>query len=176
MANLPSFFRRESPFRELSRMQRQIDRIFDELSVPWGEEILPLSGRAAFTPACDVQETDNHYLMSFDLPGVKKDDLKIELIGNELCVSGERRESREEKSAAHRQWERSYGAFSRSFTLPQGVKADQIETDYRDGVLHVAVPKTEGAKAQRISIGERPGLMQKLLGHRKEEKKGERVA
>ncbi|NDD92819.1 Hsp20/alpha crystallin family protein [bacterium] len=180
MANLSLF--RSSPFRDLNRLQRQIDRIFDEISSSWSEELMaPASSREAeFRPACEVQETDNHYLLSLDLPGVKKDDVKVELIGNELVVSGQRKEEHEAKSATSYQMERSYGSFSRSFTVPLGTKPEQIETDYQNGVLRIAVPKLEAAKTHKIMIGEKPGLFQRLLGHKKEEagkaKAGEKVA
>ncbi len=191
MANLPSLFRpgslwsrSENPFRELNRLQRQVDRMFEEMGGGWSEE-LPASRSWGFSPACDVQETDSHYLMSFDLPGVKKDDIHIDLVGNELRVSGERHEEHETKGTSRYQMERAHGSFTRTFTLPQGIRPEQIETDYRDGVLHVAVPKLESAKSHRIQIGEgRPGLFQRLLGGKKEEagkakpseKSGEKVA
>ena len=180
MSNLSLF--RGSPFRELSRMQRQVDRMFDELASSWGEDLtIPaLRVESVFTPSCDIQETESHYLMIFDLPGVKKEDIKIEMTGNELCVSGERKEEHEAKTASRHRVERSYGSFSRSFSLPQGIKPDQIETDYQNGVLRIAVPKLETAKTHKILIAEKPGLFQRLLGHKKEEagkaKTGEKVA
>jgi HSP20 family protein len=158
-----------------------MERVFDEMGSNWREEALVSPRSAGFTPACDVEETDHHYVMSFDLPGIKKEDIRIELSNHTLRVSGERHEEHEEKGRQRTQIERSYGSFSRSFTLPETIKADQIETEYADGVLRIAVPKVESSKAQRIPIGEaRPGLFQKLLGHKKEEagkvKTSEKVA
>ncbi|MBU6376145.1 MAG: Hsp20/alpha crystallin family protein [Bdellovibrionales bacterium] len=180
MANLSLF--RSSPFRDLNRLQRQIDRIFDEFSTSWNEELMAPSWghEVAFRPACEVQETDSHYLLSLDLPGVKKEDIKVELLGSELVVSGQRKEEHEAKTATSYQMERSYGSFSRAFTVPQGTKPEQVETDYQNGVLRIAVPKLEAAKTHKIMIGEKPGLFQRLLGHKKEEagkaKTGEKVA
>lgn len=159
MRNLPdlwqssSLFRAQrNPFREL---QKQMDRVFDDFSFPYEPDLskMTLTG-PAFTPSCDVDETDTHYLMSFDLPGVKKDDIKVELRENQLTVSGERKEEREEKNKNRTRSERFYGSFERSFTLPGSMKAEQIEANYSDGVLRLTVPKTEAAKTQQIKIGE----------------------
>ncbi|MBI3544058.1 MAG: Hsp20/alpha crystallin family protein [Deltaproteobacteria bacterium] len=141
-----------SPFRDLNRMQRQFDDLFGE--------------SASFQPSVDVEEKDNHYLLRFDMPGVKKGDIKIELQDNVLTISGERRDEREEKDKDRTiRSERFYGVFQRSFTLPPGIKAEQLEADYRDGVLHVAVPKIEVATSQQIKIGEgKAGFWDKLLG------------
>lgn len=155
-------------------MQRQMDRMFDRMftnAEPWIEAPGEFS-RAAFAPACNIDETGTHYLFSFDVPGVKKDDIKIELRGQTLVISGERKEEYERKSATRYQSESSLGAFQRSFDLGSEVKADQIEAEYENGVLRLAVPKKEASKAQSIRITEgKGGVFQKLLGHKKEEAK-----
>jgi HSP20 family protein len=134
-------------------------------------QMSPISG-PAFTPSCDLEETETHYLMSFDLPGVKKDDIKIDLRDDVLTVSGERKEEREEKNGQKYQSERFLGTFMRSFQVPAGLKPEQVEAHYADGVLRVAVPKTETAKAQQIKISEgKAGFWDKLLGKKKEESK-----
>jgi HSP20 family protein len=108
--------------------------------------------------------------MSFDLPGVKRDDIKIDFKDGNLTVSGERKSETEKKEKSSYRSERFYGSFSRSFQLPAGVKPDQVEAHYADGVLRVTVPKAEAAKAQQIKIGEgKPGLWDKLLGTKKAE-------
>lgn len=106
-----------------------------------------------FQPSCDVSETKDHYLVIFDMPGVKKDDIKIEVQGNELVISGERqREMREQGGEATLRVERSYGKFERTFTLPATIAADKIEAHYENGVLNVALPKAEAAKSRTIQI------------------------
>jgi HSP20 family protein len=166
MANLPSLFR-QSPFRELNRMQRQIDRLFTDMM---GAEEFPITAeQPEFMPPVDVDEADSHYVLSFDLPGVKKEDLHIELTGNELCVWGERKQEHEERTKSRYRMERSYGEFSRTFTLPEGIKAEHIQSDYHDGVLHIAIPKMKAPeeKGHQIQIGAgEPGFFQRLLGHR----------
>ncbi|WP_374033619.1 Hsp20/alpha crystallin family protein [Bdellovibrio bacteriovorus] len=102
-----------------------------------------------FSPSVDVEEKDNAYLVSADLPGMKKEDIKVELNDNILTISGER--TRETKSEGHYS-ERSYGRFQRSFTLPVKVLTEKIEAHFEDGVLHLTLPKSEGARSHSIKI------------------------
>jgi len=179
MKNLPDFFRRGTSdvggnsYRELQSLQRQMDRMLNDL---WNANTIDTTtftlGTPAFTPSCDVDETDSLYLMSFDLPGVKKDDIKIDFKDGVLTVSGERKSETEKKEKTSYRSERFYGSFSRSFQLPTGVKPEQVETYYADGVLRIAVPKTETVKTQQIKVGEgKTGFWDKILGHKKEDSK-----
>lgn len=171
MANLPTIFDRNissmNPFRSVAKMQQQMDRLFDRM---WGGsaapdldlfpsfEALPLAASEfAFAPACTIDETDNQYIMSFDVPGVKKEDIKIDLRNHTLFVSGERKDESREKGKGFRRTEVSYGAFQRAFDLAEDVKADQIEAQYENGVLKVLVPKTRASKAEQIRISEGKG-------------------
>lgn len=126
-----------------------------------------------FQPSCDVNETKDHYLVSFDMPGVKKEDIKIEVQGNQLVISGERqREVKEENGEATLHHERMYGRFERTFTLPATIAADKIEAHYENGVLNVGLPKAETAKGRTIQIQTgQGGLLSKLLGAKKETNK-----
>ena len=93
----------------------------------------------------------------------------MELSGNLLTVSGERTKETKNEGEGRYFAERSYGRFERSFTLPSDVKAENLEANYQDGVLHLAIPKAEGAKRQKIQIGEtKPGWKEKFLGKGKE--------
>lgn len=179
MNTLPSVFDRpkmRGPLKELKNMQRQMDRFFDQM---WGETSFDLEPKIftglegpVFAPSCDINETDSHYLLTFDIPGVKKDEVKIDLRDNMLTVSGERKEEREESKRGLTRSERFYGNFERSFTLPMNVKGEQIEANYSDGVLRVAIPKSEPTQVQQIKIGEsKAGFIDKFLGHKKEESK-----
>jgi HSP20 family protein len=90
-----------------------------------------------------------------DVPGIKKENLRIELNSqNELCISGERKEDHETRTGSYFQNERYFGSFERIFALPAAVKADHIEAQYKDGVLQVVVPKSEVTKAKQIKISE----------------------
>lgn len=135
------------------------------------DEILtPFSGaqrwdtRMKFNPPCDVEESDLHYLVSFDLPGVSKEDLKIEVLENQLLVSGQRRSEKRESGTRHLV-ERQYGEFQRIFNLPASVDSEKVEANFSDGVLRIAIPKAEVARPKQIRIGEeKSGLFGRLLG------------
>lgn len=125
-----------------------------------------------FQPSCDINETKDHYLVSFDMPGVKKEDIKIEVQGNQLVISGERqREVRGQDGEATLRHERVYGKFERTFTLPNSINADKIEAHYENGVLNVALPKAESAKGRTIQVQTgQNSFFNKLLGAKKENK------
>ena len=148
-----------SPMRQLSRLQREVDRVFRDFMGPFSEgrfeKWLPTE-TLTFSPPCDVEETDTHYLLNFDLPGVKKDEIKIELVDNQLVVSGERKEEHEKKGKTSFQKERYYGAFQRVFQLPNVASADKVEANFQEGVLQIAIPKTAAAKSQLVKISEGP--------------------
>ena len=153
--HLPEISRRTSswnPIREINHLQRRLDRIFDDLS-PF--ETFPSSLKDEdlnFAPACDIQETDSRYLVTFDLPGVKKDDVKIELRDNQLTVSGERNEEHKTEKSNHLSEERFYGSFYRAFTLPSNVQEEQVSASFDNGVLNITIPKAAGAKSKQIPI------------------------
>ncbi len=184
MAYLPSIFDRSlnnlNPFRSVAKMQRQMDRIFDrmmndvgmsDLDIAPNIDLIP-TAELNFAPACTFSETDSHYLLSFDVPGVKKEDLKIELRGHTLIVSGERKEEWEQKKQNQYRSESNYGSFQRAIELAEDVKSDQVEAQFDNGVLRVAVPKTKASRAETIKIAEgKTGIWEKLLSHKKEETK-----
>ena len=115
-----------------------------------------------FLPSVDVEDSGDHFLLSFDLPGMKKDNVKISVQENVLTVSGERKDEREEKTKTKYLSERYYGSFSRSFTLPAGIRAENIEADYRDGVLKINIPKAAASKGREIKIGEGKRVPEKV--------------
>jgi HSP20 family protein len=106
-----------------------------------------------FLPAVDLVETDAHYVLRADLPGLSEDDVKIELEENVLTISGERRNEQETREDGYYRIERGYGHFSRSLTLPQGVDDDSIVATFDRGVLEVKIPKPEQRKPRRVTIG-----------------------
>ncbi len=144
---------RWEPFRELAALQNEMGRWMNQLG--GGGILQPGNGQQSSTwlPAVDVWETDNELVLSFDLPGIPEDQISVELDDNVLTVSGQReREERQEGDRFYR-YERRFGTFQRSVTLPQGVNEEQIRAAYRDGVLEVRVPKPEEQKPKRIQIG-----------------------
>jgi HSP20 family protein len=101
----------------------------------------------------DVWETENELVLSFDLPGIDEDAIAVELDDDVLTVSGERERTSEHSSERFYRFERRFGTFSRSVTLPPGVKEEAITADYRNGVLEIRIPKPEEQKPRRIKVG-----------------------
>jgi HSP20 family protein len=106
----------------------------------------------AFNAAFDIKETKDAYLFKADLPGVKEKDLEVTMTGNRLNVSGKREEEKEEKSDRYYAYERNYGSFSRSFTLPEGAEVDKLHASLDQGVLTIAVPKKPEVQPKKIAV------------------------
>ena len=112
----------------------------------------PAANGGAWYPASDVRETENEYIVRTELPGVARDDVKINLKNNTLTLRGEKKQAAEETKGNWHHVERTYGQFERTFTLPMDVAADKIRARYQDGVLEIVVPKAEAAKPRDIAI------------------------
>jgi HSP20 family protein len=137
------------PFAELEPFGRwpfgRIARAGHPMEDMWG------SGRGV-VPAIDVTENDQQYTVSAELPGAKKEDVTVEVHDGMLTIRGEKRSEREEKDEHHRHVERSFGSFSRSFTLPADANGDHVEARFEDGVLTVQIRKAEEAKPKTVNI------------------------
>ncbi|OGW64469.1 MAG: heat-shock protein Hsp20 [Nitrospirae bacterium RIFCSPLOWO2_02_FULL_62_14] len=107
---------------------------------------------ADWIPTVDIAETDAEYQIKAELPEVKKEDVKVTVEDGELTISGERRHETEEKGKKYHRVERSYGSFVRSFTLPDHVDDAKVKAEYKDGVLHLHLPKSEKAKPKAIDV------------------------
>jgi HSP20 family protein len=129
-------------------LRRDIDRLFDEAFTGRG------SG-ANWTPAVDIHETSKELRIDFELPGIRPEDVEIDVENGMLTVRGQKSAERKEESEEGRYHlvERSYGSFFRSFQLPQGVDENQIRADFDQGVLHVRIPKAALPQPRRIQIG-----------------------
>ena len=139
-----------SPFRQLSALRDEIDRLFDSpLNELTNSSQQFLSG---WLPALDLYDEGDHLVMKAELPGVNKDELDIQLHGDVLTLSGERKESGEFKDAQVFRSERYVGRFQRSLTLPVAVDASKVNASYKDGILTVSLPKAEEAKPKRIDV------------------------
>jgi len=103
-------------------------------------------------PPVDIEENGREYILKAELPGMKKEEVKLTVEGGTLSISGERKAEKEEKDKKYHRMERSYGAFQRSFTLPEGALAEKISAEFKDGVLLVHLPKDETAKPQAIEV------------------------
>ena len=148
--------------------------IFDEMQSFFDDARLDVRktnyDERSFGPACEVSESDEHFYMNVDLPGMKKKDIKIEFADNILTVSGERRrEVNSEKKTKVQLYEKSYGFFKRSFNLPTTIDESKIEARYENGVLELYLPKTAAAKPRQIEIATgKTGIFDKLLGGKKD--------
>lgn len=137
------------PFRSLQqRMNRLFEEPFGQLALT-GEESLSL---ATWTPRCDIFETDSEVVIKAELPGVKKEDVKVNIENNMLTIQGERKLEEETKQDDYHRIERSYGQFMRSFMLPASVDMSKISAEFKDGVLRVSLPKLEEAKPKAIEV------------------------
>jgi HSP20 family protein len=143
---------RWEPARELHSMQSEMNRLFGSLfDSPTPRNGVRTSQRR-WIPAMDVAETDDHYVLRADLPGLSEDDVHVELEENILTISGKRSSAHEESKNGYHRVERSYGSFSRSVALPEGVDADGIHANFDKGVLEVKVAKPEQIKPRKVAI------------------------
>lgn len=151
MANL--IRRGEHGAMEPSRLFEPFEMMREMLQWDPFRELGVVSGRSlAFAPSFEVKETKEGYVFKADLPGIKEKDLDISLTGNRLTVSGEREEEKKEEGERYFTYERAYGSFSRSFTLPEGVDAEHVQAELKDGVLTLSVAKKPEVKAKKIEL------------------------
>jgi len=136
---------------------QEFDRLFGSLFDNGGRQV------QRWVPAMDLVEADDHFVLKADLPGLAEDDVAIEVQDNVLTISGSREAEHERKEKGWYRLERSYGTFSRSLTLPDGVDAEKVEANFDRGVLEIRVPKPEARKPRRISIGGGNGNGQKTI-------------
>lgn len=137
------------PWSDLFNLQTSINELFDQ---SFGQSAQPGSTLNTWTPPVDVYEDENAFLIKLDLPEVSKDDVKVNLNDNVLSITGERRFEHEDKRDGYHRVERSYDQFYRSFTLPPNVNAEEINAEFRDGVLRLTLPKREEAKPKQIQV------------------------
>jgi len=127
-----------------SRMGRLMDELFRDWRLP--------SRLQPCVPAMDVHEDDTRYTVTVELPGTRKEDVQVELSEGMLTIRGEKKSEREETKERRRYVERSYGSFSRSFTLPGDANAERLDASFKDGILTITIPKTEESKPKRVAI------------------------
>ena len=139
-----------SPFRHLSTLRHEIDRLFDSpLNALTSDSQQFLNG---WLPSIDLYEEKDALVLKAELPGMKKEDIDISLQGDVLTLSGERKEEETFDKAETYRSERFLGKFQRSLTLPVTVSADKVQASYKDGILTVTLPKAEEAKPKQIEV------------------------
>jgi HSP20 family protein len=140
------------PFREMEEMQNRLLTLFGRrwpaLRVQPDEEFALME----WLPPVDIEEDNREYIVKAELPGMKKEEVKLKVEGGTLTISGERKAEKEEKDKKYHRLERSYGTFQRSFTLPEGTQPEKISAEFKDGVLLVHLPKDEKAKPKAIEV------------------------
>jgi HSP20 family protein len=141
---------RWEPFRDLLTTQDRFNRLFNQtFSQVFGEEDAKLG---TWAPAVDIYETDQNLVMKADLPGVDPKDVEVRVENNTLYLRGQRKFENEVKEENYHRIERSYGAFTRTFSLPGTINADKVAAEYKDGMLTLTMPKREEAKPKTIKI------------------------
>jgi HSP20 family protein len=138
---------RFDPFRDMSALQTRVNRLFNDVLA--GGADLETRG---WSPVVDIFERGEDLVLRAEVPGVSRDKLDVSVENNVLTIRGERERDREIKEEHYHRVERSYGVFSRSFTLPATVDATKIAAQFKEGILEVVLPKAEAAKPKRISI------------------------
>src|SRR5580765_2481140 len=142
---------RYDPFRDLRTLQEEVNRLFTgNIGRNFDEEGI---ARGAWNPSVDIYENKDHIVLEAELPGMKREDFELSVENNVITLRGERQFEKKEDSDNYHRVERSYGSFTRSFTLPQTVSAEGATAEYRNGVLRVTLPKREEAKSRRIEVG-----------------------
>ncbi|HEY7547503.1 MAG TPA: Hsp20/alpha crystallin family protein [Blastocatellia bacterium] len=137
------------PFRLL---QQKMGRFFDEPFAPLAFQAEEPFALTTWTPSCDIYEANGEIIVKAELPGLKKEDVKVMIENNVLTIRGERKFEEEVKREDYYRIERSYGEFLRVFTLPVGIDPKKINAEFKDGMLKIVIPKVEEAKPKAIDI------------------------
>jgi HSP20 family protein len=153
---------RYDPFRDLRTLQEEVNRLFStNMTRAFDDEGI---GRGAWAPSVDIYENKDQIVLEAELPGMKQEDFDLSIENNVITLRGERKFEKTDENDNYHRVERSYGAFTRSFTLPHTVSAEGATAEYNNGVLRVTLPKREETKARRIQVtGSEAGSQQKTI-------------
>lgn len=149
MSNLERWFnsKKLTPFRDLAQIEDSFDRMMNEMITK-----RDATQSFSFSPSCEVVEEGNNYILKFDMPGVSKNQVKVEVIDNQLTVSAERKEEKKQENKKKFLSEVYYGSYTRSFTLPGAVNEKKVDAKFENGVLTVTIPKTEALQTKQIPV------------------------
>ena len=145
---MPKEITKWDPFRDVFSLRTEMDRFFETMLGRYPRE----RGEGLWAPLVDVEETKDNVIARIELPGLKKEDIKVTIKNNMLTISGERKHETEEKGKTYYRIERAYGQFQRTIELPTDVLADKAKATYKDGILELVIPKSEKAKEKEIAI------------------------
>lgn len=141
---------RWDPYRTLTSLQDEVNRLFEGSS--WGRTSREASTLTAWAPAVDIFENEKELVLKADLPDLEEKDIDVRIESNMLTLSGERKYEKDVKEDNYLRVERAYGAFSRSFSLPNTVNTEGIKAEYKNGVLTVRLPKREEARPKQVKV------------------------
>ncbi len=144
---------RRDPMRTMNSLQEQFSRLFDD---PFFRVANNDSALTAWSPSVDIYETEQELVLRADLPDLSEKDIDVRVENNMLTIRGERKFEKDVSEENYLRIERSYGSFSRSFSLPNTVNTEQIKADYRNGVLTVTLPKREESKPKQVKVSISP--------------------
>lgn len=139
---------RWKPFRDMLNIQDEMNRLFNAYfaqSPEKGEDMV-------WHPFVDISESDDGITVTAEVPGMKKEDIKVSIQDNVLTLSGEKKQEKEDKDRNYHRIEGAFGVFERSFSLPVAVRPDKVKAAYKDGILTITLPKSEEAKPKEISV------------------------
>lgn len=133
--------------------QTSMPTLFEDFFKPWNQwfDDSGLVRRVASMPAVNIAENNDHYTVTLAAPGLKKEDIKIDMDGNMLTISSEKEETKEDRNDKYTRKEYNYSSFSRSFTLPEDIKLDAIDASYQNGELKIVLPRKEEAKKSTVT-------------------------
>jgi HSP20 family protein len=144
-----------SPFRTMQRMADEMDRMFDDFGFgrrslrPWRE-----TGAELWEPEVELVQKNNELTIRADLPGLKREDVTVDITDHDITIQGERKHEKEEEREGYYRSERSYGSFCRVIPLPEGAISEQAKASFKDGVLEITMPAPPASKGRRLEIAE----------------------
>ena len=138
--------------RHHNRTDRSLARVFEKLfDRPYGNE-LPEVFHGGLSPAANISEDEYAMTVALELPGLVEEDIEVQILGNQLVVTAERRFDAEKEDQEFHRVEHQYGSFSRTIALPTGLKTDEVDAVYKQGILTLSIPKVEPTPAQKIQV------------------------
>lgn len=135
-------------FKPLQVLRDEFEQAFNRLASEWDGKWLS----SEFSPPCDLSETADNYQLRMDVPGIKPDDITVQVTGNSVRISGERKEEKEEKEKTYHRIERRCGSFCQALQLPGNVKEENVQAEFHDGVLTVTLPKSEATRTRTVKV------------------------
>jgi len=145
---MPDSIKKWDPLKELSSLRDDMERVFDSF---FGRFPMP-RGDGIWTPIVDIEETEENVILTAEIPGMQKKDIRISTSGNTITITGERRREKDNKNKTYHRIERSYGRFVRTITLPVDIDPDKTKATYKDGLLRITLPKPESKRSKEIKI------------------------